>query len=81
MLLDDDVVTNGQAQPSPFTGRLGRKERIEQLLLHLRRDTGAVVAHPDFDPVTEVPGRCSQRRLIAITVYLPFALRRRVEAV
>ena len=45
MLLDDDVVTNGQAEPGPFTGRLGRKERVEQLFLHLRRDTSAVVAY------------------------------------
>jgi hypothetical protein len=51
MLLDDDVVTDGQAQPSPFTGRLGRKEGIEQLLLRLRRDTGAVVADPNLDAV------------------------------
>ena len=36
MLLDDDVVTDGQAQPSPFTGRLCRKGGIEQLFLRLR---------------------------------------------
>jgi hypothetical protein len=29
VLLDDDVVTNGQTKPSPFTGRLCRKERAE----------------------------------------------------
>ena len=57
MLLDDDVVTNGQAQPSPFTGRLCRKERAEQLLPHLGRDAGAVVAYPDFDAIAEVLGR------------------------
>jgi hypothetical protein len=34
MLLDDDVVTNGQAKSSPFISRLCRKKRIEQLLLH-----------------------------------------------
>ena len=54
MLLDDDVVTDGQAQHSPFTGRLGRKEGIEQLLLRLRRDTGAVVADPNLDAVAEM---------------------------
>ena len=54
MLLDDDVVTDGQAQPCPFTGRLGRKEGIEQLLLRLRRDTGAVVADPNLDAVAEM---------------------------
>jgi len=36
MLLDDDVVPDGQAELSPFTGRLCRKEPVEQLLLHLR---------------------------------------------
>jgi hypothetical protein len=81
MLLDDDVVTNGQAEPSPFTGRFCRKERVEQLLLHLGWDAGAVVAYPDFDPVTEVLGRCSQRRLVVASIRLGFALRRCVEAV
>jgi hypothetical protein len=32
-----DVVTNGQAQPSPFTGGLRREEGMEQPLLHLGR--------------------------------------------
>ena len=81
MLLDDDVVTNGQAKPSPFTGRLGRKERVEQLLLHLGRNAGAVVANPDFDAVAEVLGRGSKRRLVVASIRLGFALRRRVEAV
>ena len=29
MLLDDDVVADRKAEPGPFTGRLGRKERVE----------------------------------------------------
>ena len=49
MLLDDNVVTNGQTKPRPFTGRFGRKEGTEQFLLHLGRDTSAVVA--DLIPV------------------------------
>ena len=74
MLLDDDVVTDGQAEPGPFTGRLGREERVEQLLLHLGRNAGAVVAYPDFDAVAEVLGRGSKRWLVA-TVYSPAPLR------
>src|SRR5580692_1749890 len=35
MLLDDDVVTDGKTEPSTFPGRLGRKERVEQLFLNL----------------------------------------------
>ena len=70
MLLDDDVVTDGQAEPSPFTGRFGREERVEQLLPHLGRNTGAVVAYPDFDPVAEVLGRGSKRRLVVASIRL-----------
>ena len=81
MLLDDDVVTNGQAKPRPFSGGLGRKERIEQLLLHLGRNAGAVVADPDFDAVAEVLGRGSKRGLVVASIRFRFALRRRVEAV
>ena len=53
VLLDDNVVTDGKTEPSSFTGRLCREERIEQLRPYLRRDAGAVVAYPDFDLVTE----------------------------
>ena len=81
MLLNDDVVTNGQAQPSPFTGGLCRKERVEQLLLHLRGDAGAVVANPDFDPAAEALGRGSQRGLVIAFIRIGFALCRSVEAV
>ena len=69
MLLDDDVVTDGQAKPSPFTGRLCREERVEQLLLDLGRYAGAVVADSYFDPVAKVLGRGSQCGLVVA----PFA--------
>src|SRR6202040_2888521 len=75
VLLDDDVVTDGQAKPSAFTGGLRRKERAKQLLLHLGRNAGAVVAYPDFDLVTEVLGRRRQRRLVVASIRLGFALR------
>ena len=64
MLLDDDVVTNRQAEPGPFASRLGRKERVEHLLLHLGGNAGAVVTYPDFDAVTEALGRGNQRGLV-----------------
>jgi hypothetical protein len=65
MLLDDDVVTNGKAQPSSFAGRLCRKERIEQLLLHFGRNSSAVVADAYFNAVAKVLGRGRQRGLVA----------------
>jgi hypothetical protein len=81
MLLDDDVVTDRQAQPSPFTGGLCRKERVEQLLLHLGRDAGAVVAYPDFDAVAEALGRGNQCGLVIAPIGFHFALGRGIEAV
>ena len=54
MLLDDDIMADGQAKAGAFSGRLGREERIEHLLLHLGRDAGAVVANPDFHTVAKV---------------------------
>ena len=70
MLLDDDVMAERKAEPGALTGRLGREERIEHLLLHLGRNAGAVVADPDFDAVAEVLGRGGKRRLIIAAVVL-----------
>ena len=81
MLLDDDVVTDGKAQSGPFTGRFGREERVEHLLLHLGRNAGAVVANPDFYAIAEVFGRGSQRRLKIVAIGLRFTFSRRIEAV
>jgi hypothetical protein len=81
MLLDDDVVTDGQAKPSSFTGGLCRKERAEQLLLHLGRNAGSVVANPDFDAVAQILGRGSKRGLIVAPIRISLTLRRGVEAV
>ena len=38
MLLRDDVVTDGEAEPGAFPGRLGRKKWIEHLFLHVQRN-------------------------------------------
>ena len=56
MLLDDDVVANRQAEASPFSGGLRREERIEHLLLYVRRDTGAIVSNPDLDTIAKAFG-------------------------
>src|ERR1700680_2979525 len=54
---DKNLVTEQQAKPRPLAGRLGREEGLEQLLLVFRRNTDAVVAHPDLDGVPQIPGR------------------------
>ena len=81
MLLDDDVMADGETKPCPFSGRLGREERIEDLFLHLRKDAGAVVAYADFDTVPKVLGRGSKGWLVVAAIRFRFALGRRIKAV
>ena len=81
MLLDDDVVTDGKTKPSSFPGRLGRKERVEQLFPHLRRNARAVVAYGDLDLVAEVLRRRRYRRLVITCNCLRFALSGRIKAI
>src|SRR5579859_6333570 len=54
VLLYDDVMTDGKAQTGAFSGRLGRKKRIENLFLHIRLNSGAVIADPDLHAVVKV---------------------------
>src|SRR5262252_6073249 len=49
MLLDNNVVTDREAEPGAFPGGLGREEGIEHLLLHLGWNTSAVIADLDLD--------------------------------
>ena len=81
MLLDDDVMADGETKASTFASRLGGEEGIEHLVLHIRRDAGTVVAYPDLDPGTEASGRCRQDRLIPITVGFSLAFGGRIEAI
>ena len=81
MLLDNDVVTDGEPKPRALSGRFRREEWIEHLLLHFSRNAGAVVADPNFDPVTEILGRGSESGLVVASLRLRFALRRRVKTV
>ena len=81
MLLDDDVVTDGEAKPGALSGRLGRKERVEHLFFHVRRNTSAVVTDSDFHTITEVFGRGSKGRLVVAAICFRLALGRCIEAV
>src|SRR3974390_179328 len=81
MLLHDYVVTDGEAKPGPFSCRFSSEERGEQLLLHLRRNTRAIVADTDLHPVAEIFGRRGKRRLVVAAITFSFPLGRRIEAV
>jgi hypothetical protein len=81
MLLDDDVVTDGEAKAGAFSGWFGREKRVEHLFFHVRRDSGAVIANPDFHAITEVFGRGREGRLLVASVYFRSAFGRCIEAV
>ena len=62
MLLGYNIVADRQSEPGTFPGRLGRKERLEQLVPDLGRDTDPIVAHPYFDGLAALSGRDCQNR-------------------
>src|SRR6478752_152454 len=66
MLFCDDIVADRKTEPRPFARWLGGEERIEYLLLHLGRDTSAIVANPDVHRAAEISRRCTQRWLKTI---------------
>src|SRR5215471_12427218 len=75
-----DLVAYRQPKTGAFTGRLGREERLEQLVPVFRRNTDAIVAHPDLDASVEPAGRHLQCRAVS-SVALATALASGIEAV
>src|SRR6516162_10976054 len=57
-----DLVAYRQAKPRALTRRLGREERLEQLLPVFRRNADAVVAHSDLDAIADFARRDLQHR-------------------
>jgi hypothetical protein len=70
VLFDDDVMAERQAEPSAFSGRLGREKRIEDLGLQVIGYAESVVADGDLNPVAEVPGRGHNCRLVSLRAIL-----------
>ena len=81
MLLDNDVVADGEAKTSAFSGRFGREKRVEHLFFYVRRHTGAVVANSDFHTIPKVSGRGRESWLVVATLSLCSAPGRSIEAV
>src|SRR5438132_14251024 len=63
MLLGHDVIADREAEASSLAGRRGREEWLEQLVLDLRCDAGAVVADADFRCIAKIPRRDIQSGL------------------
>src|SRR6185312_1380072 len=81
MLLDDNVVANGEPQAGPLARRFRREERVEYLLLQIGRNAGAVVPDPDFHTVAEALCRNDKDRLVAIATGFRLAFRRRIKTI
>src|SRR6516165_9795699 len=57
MLLGHDVIADREAEAGSFTSRLGREERLEQLVLNLGWDANAVIPYLHLDRIAEIPRR------------------------
>src|SRR6516164_10021382 len=64
VLLSYDLVADRQSKPGALAGRLGREERLEQLVPVFQGNTDAVVTHPDLDAFAEFTGRDLQCRAV-----------------
>ena len=65
VLLGYDLVADRQPKPGALAGRLGREERLEQLVVVFRWNTDAIVTHPDLDAFAELAGRNLQYRAVS----------------
>jgi hypothetical protein len=81
MLLGHDVVANREAKAGSFSGRLGREERLKELVLDFGRNPNAIVADVDFDRIAEIPRRDLQGRLEFRVASLPLAFGSGIEAI
>src|SRR4029077_1445243 len=81
MLLDNDVMADGEAKTGAFSGWFGREKRVEHLFFHGRRHTGAVIVNSDFHAIAKILGRGRESRLVVATIGLCSAPCRSIEAV
>ena len=81
MLLDDDIVTDREAEAGALTGWLGCEEGIEHLFPDLGRDAAAIVTDRDLYSIAEVFCRRPNGRLKASAVGLAPSLRRGIKTV
>jgi hypothetical protein len=81
MLLDDDIVTNGEAKASALSGGFGCEKGIEHFSFYLVGNASAVVAYADLNMVAEIFGRCCQGGLEITVGRLSLALRRGIETI
>ena len=65
VLLRYDLEADRQSKPGALAGRLGREERLKQLVPVFQGNTDAIVTHPDLDAFAELTGRDLQGRAVS----------------
>src|SRR5262245_45330578 len=81
MLLDDDVVTDGEPKSGAFSSGFRCEERVEHFFFHVRRNAGAVVANCYLDTIAQILSRGSQSWLVIATIGFGSAFSRCIEAI
>ena len=81
MLLDDDVVADGKAEPGALSRWLGREERIEYPFSDLRWNAAAIITNSDFHAIAEILCGRLKDGFIGVIAGLTFAFRGRVETI
>src|SRR5215813_6064699 len=81
MLLDNDVVTDGQPESGAFSSGFRGEERVEHLFFHVRRNAAAVVANCYLDTIAQVLGRGSQSWLVIAAIAFGSAFSRCIKAI
>src|SRR5215471_3541429 len=81
MLLDDDVVTDGEAEAGSFSSGFRGEERVEHFFFHVRRNAAAVVANCYLDTIAQILSRGSKSWLVIAAIAFGSALSRCIKAI
>src|SRR5215831_2089859 len=81
MLLDDDIVTDGEPKSGAFSSGFRCEERVEHLFFHFRRNAGPVVANCYFDAIAQILSRGSKCWLVIAAIAFCSAFSRGIKAI
>jgi len=81
MLLDNDVVTDGEPKPGAFSSWFRGEERVEHFFFDFRRNAAAVVANCYFDTIAQILSRGSKSWLVIAAIAFDSAFSRCIKAI
>src|SRR5215813_12083502 len=81
MLLDNDIVTDGEPKPGAFSSWFRGEERVEHFFFDFRRNAGAVVANCYLDAIAQILSRGSQSWLVIAAIAFGSAFSRCIKTI